>query len=719
MLSGIMPEPPRLELQCFGAPTARLDGHAAPAQVLWNKHLALLIYLALSPNRTRTRSHLLGLLWPEKDEDQARHALNQALSRLRAELGSERFTSASDALTLSDEGLEVDAIRFDAALEADPNDALRLMPGAFLEGFDVDGAPAFEEWSAERRTYYHARAVTALLSVGEEALATARYADAVSAARRALALQAYSEPAMTLLMRAAALSGDAAGALAVFRDFAARVAAEIGERPSRALTGVAERIRNGRWRSPRPGGEEEPPPLVGRDAMHRTVFGLLGDGVRQGPRMLLISGDPGAGKTRLLRECMDRLALQGAVAAVARPLESDQDAPWSTLRSLLRAGLLKAPGSSATDPGALNILGGMVPEIAQASPGGPPSDAAQVAAALGSLLRAVAGEQPVGLGVHDAQYSDDASLDALGGAITQLPGLPVVAVLTATPTWDQVPPALLRLRAELGRRLPGVEVHLDPFSEAETRQVVFGHSQWCASDVERDRLARRVFFETGGNPFLVTTLLRGLADASSLRDEVLHWPPAGETDQSPLPISVPQMARRAITARIAKLDEPTRRVLQAASIGRAAIDVSLLAALTEQSPAAVEDALGALERARLVALVGDRYAVAAPLIAQVVLAEWLLPGERRVLRERAIAALAGRSDIASRLLCAQLAATVTPGPASCDGAMDVARAALAAGARRTAHQAVAAAARALPRDDEPRRLALTQLEAAVSAATTP
>ncbi len=69
MLSAIMPERLRLELQCFGAPTARLDGHPAPAQVLWNKHLALLIYLALSPNRTRTRSHLLGLLWPEKDEE--------------------------------------------------------------------------------------------------------------------------------------------------------------------------------------------------------------------------------------------------------------------------------------------------------------------------------------------------------------------------------------------------------------------------------------------------------------------------------------------------------------------------------------------------------------------------------------------------------------------------------------------------------------------------
>src|ERR1041385_4008812 len=49
---------PPLELHCFGVPAARLAGGPAPPEVLRRKHLALLVYLALSPKRRRTRAHL-------------------------------------------------------------------------------------------------------------------------------------------------------------------------------------------------------------------------------------------------------------------------------------------------------------------------------------------------------------------------------------------------------------------------------------------------------------------------------------------------------------------------------------------------------------------------------------------------------------------------------------------------------------------------------------
>jgi DNA-binding SARP family transcriptional activator len=78
-----------------------VGGGNPPPDVLWRKHLALLVYLALSPQHTRTRDHLLGLLWPEKTQDKARHSLNEAVRRLRAGLGTERLISEGEMLRLN------------------------------------------------------------------------------------------------------------------------------------------------------------------------------------------------------------------------------------------------------------------------------------------------------------------------------------------------------------------------------------------------------------------------------------------------------------------------------------------------------------------------------------------------------------------------------------------------------------------------------------------
>src|SRR5438105_686857 len=199
-----MSELPSLNLQCFGVPTARLAGAPAPPEVLRRKHLALLVYLALSPNRRRTRAHLVGVLWPETGDARARHSLNEAIRRLRAHVGESRLASAGDSIELRDDALEVDALRFDALLERSPVDAARLVAGDFLEGFAVEGAPAFEEWVAQERDRYRARATAALVATGEQALAAARESDASASARRALALQPYAEPAAPLLMRSCA-----------------------------------------------------------------------------------------------------------------------------------------------------------------------------------------------------------------------------------------------------------------------------------------------------------------------------------------------------------------------------------------------------------------------------------------------------------------------------------------------------------------------------------
>src|SRR5207302_357572 len=130
---------------------------------------------------------------------------------------------------------------------------------------------------------------------------------------------------------------------------------------------------------------------------------------------------------------------------------------------------------------------------------------------------------------------------------------------------------------------------------------VLRSSAWCVNQADRDRLARRVFFETSGNPFLIVTMLQGLEKAAVLRAEALAWPRPGVTIEQPLPMSVPSLARRAVMARLAELDGASLQVLRAASIGALAVDAELVAALTGLTPERIEQILRRAARRALAA----------------------------------------------------------------------------------------------------------------------
>ncbi len=671
-----------LELTCFGPPTARLGGREPPPEVLWPKHLALLVYLALSPRHGRTRDHLLGLFWAERPQARARGALNETIRRLRRALGAARLESRGETVVLNPDGLAVDALRFDAAAENDPELAAALARGDFLEGFTVDGVPEFEDWAGRERDRYRDKVVSALVATGARRLAACRFTDAQDAARRALAIRPHAEPAAQLLMRAAAFSGDSAGALAAFQEFSASLA-ELGQQPSRAIADLAERVKR-QVRPPTAKVELDPePPLVGRDAIREAAFTLVAEGLSGGPRTLFFAGAPGMGRTRLVNECAARLALDGAFVAVARPLPSDSDAPWSTLRLLMRT-LRRAPGVVAASPDDIAVLE-------------TPTDVEHVATALAAVIRAVSEEVPIALAIDDAHLADPSTLAALFGAVAQLDRVPCVLILTATDQAEDAPSELRFIRSEIGRRLRGATLKLAPLAEAEIRALVTHLAPWCADDAERDRLARRLAFETGGNPFFAVTLLRGLERLARLRQDFLAWPRPQATFDTPLPFTLPDLVRMAVEVRLAELDAEQQRVLAAASVGGLGVDLDLVAALTELPRVRVEEALPKCERLHLIRFDGERYAFAAPLIAEVVRGACLTAGQRQTFRKRAVAALAGREDLESRVLRVELRSQVEPGREALEEAQRVEQAAIAAGSTRSARRARAAAERAAQR----------------------
>src|SRR5207249_4359937 len=519
-----------LALRCLGPPSVRVDGHDAPPDVVWRKHLALLVYLALSPDTTRARAHLVGLLWAESPDDKARRSLNEAVRRLRTALGEGRLLNRGDGLQLSTEGLELDLREFESLCANGQLRALELVRGDFLEGFHVDDAPAFDAWMETERSRLREAARRLVVARAEEQLAVNRYVEARALARRALALDPYSDAALSLAMRSAALDGDPASGVALYQEFAERLDRDLGGRPSPQLTALAARI-----------------------------------------------------------------------------LESDHDAPWSTLRGLMRGGLLEAPGIPATDHLGLRILAGLVPELAARVQPLEARDVAQVSDALASFLHAVADEQPVALLIDDAQWADGATLAALRAAWSRERRTPLALVLTLEPG-GELSPELQALTGSVGRDVRGAIVHLEPLAADEILALTEAMASWCTVKDDRERLARRVTQESGGNPLLAVTLLRDLGEAAPRHRGTAGWPRPGATYDSTFPVRISAVVRSAITARVARLDEDGLAVLRAASVAGEVLDPTLITEVLGLPAERIDAALDRLERERFVVFTGARYA---------------------------------------------------------------------------------------------------------------
>lgn len=683
---------PSLELSCFGPPTARVGGEPAHGDVLWRKNFALLACLALAPDHARSREHLIGLLWPEKDGTHARRSLNEAVRRLRRHLGAERITSSGTTLWLNDQDLTVDAL--DVAV-ADPREAIALMRGDFLEGWVIEDSHAFEEWLTSHRSTFDALAQRLMLEIGDAALGLMDLQTASDMARRALDVEPYSERAARLLMMSQAQGGDGARALATFKEFALRIENDLNEHPSADLAKLRDRVEAGEMQSvaAHQSPAEPEPPLVGRGPVHQAVFGHIEQGLHTGPRVVVVTGEPGFGRTRLLEECLRRAALGGAVTAVARPLESDHDAPYSTLRMLLQEDLAAAPGVLAADGAALGLLAGIEPRFAPNARAVEPQDTSHVARALRECVEAITDEQPLVIAVDDAQYADALTLAVLRATMRQLDSAPVILVLTAPSRTDAAPKELLALRAALGRELPGTVVELNALDVADVELLVGALAPWCMDPEHCNRLARRLTFETQGSPLFIVTLLRALREESELRNDLLTWPVPQSTLSGPLPIQVPDVVLSAIAMRIGSLDDETAQVLKAASLLGQAVLPELLAATLDLSEAAVHRAVVTLEKAGFVVYKGSRPVVAAPLIAEAIGGWYVTSGERRRLRTRIVDALERLPGLGSRVDRARMLADAGRTTEAFDVAIAAATEALTQGAPRTARRSLQVARR--------------------------
>lgn len=210
------------------------------------KAMALLAYLVVArPRGFHQRDRLVGLLWPELDQERARTSLRKTLHRLRQALGEDVILSrGAESLAVSFDMLRCDAIAFDEAVAAGAlRDVLDLYGGDLLPGFFVPGGGDFEDWLEQERARYREQAVNAAWKLVERLAADKELTNASQLARLVARLAPTDERMLRRVLTMLTRLGDRAGAIAVYRKFADRLWKEYETKPSLETQALVEAIQ--------------------------------------------------------------------------------------------------------------------------------------------------------------------------------------------------------------------------------------------------------------------------------------------------------------------------------------------------------------------------------------------------------------------------------------------------------------------------------------------
>jgi DNA-binding CsgD family transcriptional regulator/tetratricopeptide (TPR) repeat protein len=361
-------------------------------------------------------------------------------------------------------------------------------------------------------------------------------------------------------------------------------------------------------------------PFVGReDDLARLVAAY--DAASSGsPRIVLVAGEAGIGKTRLLSELGTAVDEASGRVLIGGCLDlADGGLPLLPLAEALR-GLAR----TTSWPELEEMLGPVRPQLARLVPAfgedgsatDEPLAAARMEEGVLAILGRLAADRPTLLVFEDVHWIDRATRDLVTFLARNLGAEPMLLVLTCRTEDIQVETD--RWLSELARQ-PRVErLDLGRLGRDSVRAQLAAILGSDPDPQSVDRTWRR----SDGNPYFVEELATAGVD---------HPPPT---------------LAASVTGRLALLAPPTREIVRIVAVGGRSIDEELLVAVADRPATEVRDALReAVERRVL--LIGDegRIGFRHALVREVA-EEELLPGERRELHERLASVLSERIELA-------------------------------------------------------------------------
>jgi DNA-binding winged helix-turn-helix (wHTH) protein/tetratricopeptide (TPR) repeat protein len=351
-------------------------------------------------------------------------------------------------------------------------------------------------------------------------------------------------------------------------------------------------------------------------------------------RLFLISGGPGIGKTRLAQELTTLAQANRMVVLAGRCSDRVEAVPFLPFVEILEScvdtahpnRLERLLGAEASD------LARMLPKLRRILPDLPAPLELPPEQARRHLLNCfcdfagrIAGQQPALMILDDLHWADDSALALLGHLTQRLPNLPLMVLGTYRDVELDVTGAFAKTLEELIRGRLATAIRLRELVQDEIAQMLTSLSGLAPPA----KVVSEFYDETRGNPFFVEELFLYLTEENRLYDAQGAFRPELRIAE----LEVPQSVRLVVGRRVARLSEPTQRMLDTAAVIGRSFTLKLLEGATafESLPARVEEA----ERAGLIfsGANSPKFEFSHEIIRQAVISG-LTVARRQILHER-------------------------------------------------------------------------------------
>lgn len=367
-------------------------------------------------------------------------------------------------------------------------------------------------------------------------------------------------------------------------------------------------------------------PFVGRDAERADLRRPVRSAIAGHGGVVLVSGEPGVGKTRLIEEVATEAENRRMRVLVGHCVEMEGVTPYLPFVEILEAALI-SPRSPAVYREA---LGELAPEIARLVPGLgrffpdlalplelPPEQARRYLwDSVAEFLRRISQAGSLLLVLEDLHWGDESTFHLLGYLAPLVAEMPVLIVASYRDT--EVGPAhpLAPTLQELTRRRLAERISLSRLSPTDVTTMVTG----LAEQAPPAALIDVIQSETEGNPFFVEEVYLHLLESGALFDTEGRFKTRIEVDE----VDVPETVRLVIGIRLQRLSRTTRDVLLAAAISGRVFDPEVVRRVADLPGDELARAYEEAESAHLISPTRadpNRSAFVHELIRQTLLAE--------------------------------------------------------------------------------------------------